>query len=153
MAATVCTWNVAQSVQQRGLSPPHRAFLVQSLRCPPSRPTHARAVLTSGADAMAIDAHDIALGHLRQDLGGGHEHRATGHDVERLRSRIAVVKVELIRFESAATIRAWDSSQVAEEFNHAGLSNPDSLVLDVAVTAVVLDVVLSLTGTNAHVQI
>lgn len=61
-----------------------------------------------------------------------------------------MVEVHLVRLEFPAAIRTWNTTKVANQLDHPCLPDTDPLQLQVAVPPVVLDVVLSLAGSNGH---
>jgi hypothetical protein len=61
-----------------------------------------------------------------------------------------VVEFHLVWLEGTAAVLAWHSPKVAEEFDHASLSNADTLHLEVAISCVVIDVLSSLAATRTH---
>jgi hypothetical protein len=64
-----------------------------------------------------------------------------------------MVEVHLIRPEPPAAIRTWNPTKVAKQLDHSCLPDTDPLQLQVAIPPVVLDVVRSLAGSNAHAQV
>ena len=99
---------------------------------------------------MAVGADDVALRDFGHEFCGGHQHRSAGHQVEKLGRRISVIEVHLERFEAPTAVHAWDSAQISEHFDSAGLPDPHSRDLEFAITPVVIDVGCALAPSERH---
>ncbi|MGH2446104.1 MAG: hypothetical protein ACRDGD_08710 [Candidatus Limnocylindria bacterium] len=143
-SATIQTRHVLQIVKHRCLSAPSRALLLEPLRGSRDPVRRPGTMLDAGAKPVAVRAHDVAFGYLGEHLRGCHEGGPSRSDIERLRGRIAVIEVHLMGLERPAAIGARHPAKVAQELDHAVLSYPDTMKLQVAVTPVVLDVVFAL---------
>lgn len=148
--AAVGAWNCAHLVEHLCLTPPHCPLLLDSTRSSWRSLQKTHPVLLSTPDAMAVDADDVALGHLVQNPLRRHQHGVAAHDVERLRRWIAVVEFQLIGCELAATMSARHVAYLMQELNHSRLPNADALIFDVAIASVVLDVIEPLSLLRTH---
>jgi hypothetical protein len=61
-----------------------------------------------------------------------------------------VIEVHLVRLELPTTVCAWLAAKVSQKLDHASLPYPNALELEIAIPAVVLNVVGSLAGSWPH---
>jgi hypothetical protein len=152
-AAAVEARDVSQTIEHRSLSAPRRPLLLKAFRGPRVTGCDSCSVLLPGTQAMAVRTDDVALGNLGKDLRRRRQRRPAGHHIERLGRGIPMIEVHLVWLEAFSTVGARDSTEVAEQLDHAGLADANPLQLGLPVSAVILDVVGSLARASCHSRI
>lgn len=90
---------------------------------------------------MAVDADDVALRDLPEELAARLQHRRTTPKVEGLRGGVSVIEVHDTRLEGLSAIETWNASQTAQPCQRRALSADDALDLALAIPRVVRHVV------------
>ncbi|HUG30713.1 MAG TPA: hypothetical protein VMQ65_09420 [Candidatus Limnocylindria bacterium] len=111
------------------------------------------AMLAPGAEAVAVRAHDVALGYFGQELRSALQGSSARAQRELFSARVAMVEVHLMAGEAAATVEARDLSELAEEGRRGCLPIRDPLDFAFPVRGVVGDVCPSLVAALGHGQL
>src|SRR5918911_5628287 len=97
---------------------PSRPFFRESQRCSRWSPANGGGggcAIAVCAFRVAVRADDVALVDLLQQPPPSHEERPSGHDVEALLCRVAMVEVHRIRREFTAAVRARSRAKLPKK--------------------------------------
>lgn len=147
---TVLARHRSQLKQCPRLGSPAATAVIEVLRGPRPAPFPPARCLSLGTYSVAVRADDVALCGLRHEAFERHQACTTTHERELLSRWIAVVKIHLVRLESASAVGAWHPSPFAKHLGGAVLACAHTEDLLFAVAPVVVNVGWSLVAMPRH---